>query len=79
MTGSTASSISLSWTSSGGGGDSPGSFAVAPYVDMTNNFEPMLNEAATQAGLKAFSAAFVIGSGCTRSGATHCRSPAIPP
>jgi chitinase len=25
----------------------------------------MLNEAATQAGLKAFSAALVIGSGCT--------------
>jgi hypothetical protein len=50
---------------SGGGGGSPGSFAVAPYVDMTNNQEPMLNQAATQAGLKAFSAAFVIGSGCT--------------
>jgi hypothetical protein len=49
----------------GGGGGSPGSFVVAPYVDMTNNQEPMLNEAATQAGLKAFSAAFVIGSGCT--------------
>ncbi|HZC64139.1 MAG TPA: fibronectin type III domain-containing protein [Streptosporangiaceae bacterium] len=49
----------------GGGGGSPGSFAVAPYADMTNNQEPMLNEAATQAGLKAFSAAFVIGSGCT--------------
>ncbi len=49
----------------GGGGGSPGSFTVAPYVDMTNNQEPMLNQAATQAGLKAFSAAFVIGSGCT--------------
>ena len=49
----------------GGGGGGPGSFAVAPYADMTNNQEPMLNEAATQAGLKAFSAAFVIGSGCT--------------
>jgi len=32
---------------------------------MTNNQEPMLNQAATQAGLKAFSAAFVIASGCT--------------
>jgi hypothetical protein len=52
-------------SSGGGGGGSPGSFAVAPYADMTNNQEPMLNEAATQAGLKAFSAAFVIGSGCT--------------
>jgi hypothetical protein len=52
-------------SSSGGGGGGGGSFAVAPYADMTNNQEPMLNEAATQAGLKAFSAAFVIGSGCT--------------
>ena len=49
----------------GGGGGSPGSYAVAPYADMTNNQEPMLNQAATQAGLKAFTAAFVIGSGCT--------------
>jgi hypothetical protein len=49
----------------GGGGSGSGSFAVAPYADMTNNQEPMLNQAATQAGLKAFSAAFVIGSGCT--------------
>jgi hypothetical protein len=49
----------------GGGGGSPGSYAVAPYADMTNNQEPLLNEAASQAGLKAFTAAFVIGSGCT--------------
>jgi hypothetical protein len=53
--------------------------AVAPYVDMTNNQEPMLSEAATQAGLKAFSAPFVVGSGCTPIWGTHCRSPAIPP
>jgi hypothetical protein len=39
-------------------------FGVAPYVDMTNNQESMLNKAA-QAGLKSFTAAFVIGSGCT--------------
>jgi hypothetical protein len=51
--------------SGGGGGGSPGSYAVAPYADMTNNQEPMLNQAASQAGLKAFTAAFVIGSGCT--------------
>jgi hypothetical protein len=38
---------------------------VAPYADLTNNQEPMLNQAATSAGLKAFSAAFVTGSGCT--------------
>jgi len=49
----------------GGGGGGSGSYAVAPYVDLTNNQEPMLNAAATQAHLKAFSAAFVIGSGCT--------------
>lgn len=47
--------------SGGGGGD----FAVAPYADLTNTQEPMLDQAATQAGLKAFTAAFVIGSGCT--------------
>lgn len=51
-------------SSSGAGGGGSGSYAVAPYVDLTNNQEPMLNQAATQAGLKAFSAAFVIGSGC---------------
>jgi hypothetical protein len=51
--------------SGGGGGGGGGSFAVAPYADMTNNQEPMLDKAATQAGLKAFTAAFVIGSGCT--------------
>jgi hypothetical protein len=45
-------------------GTSAGSFAVAPYVDMTNSQEGMLDQAA-RAGLKAFSAAFVTGSGCT--------------
>jgi hypothetical protein len=62
---SPASSPVQATTSPGGGGGGPGSFAVAPYADMTNNQEPMLNQAATQAGLKAFSAAFVIGNGCT--------------
>ncbi|MGH6657374.1 MAG: chitinase [Actinocrinis sp.] len=38
---------------------------VAPYVDMSNNQEPMLNAAATQAGLHNYTAAFVIGAGCT--------------
>ncbi len=52
-------------SSGGGGGGGSGNFAVAPYVDMTNLQEPMLDQAATQAGLKAFTAAFVIGSGCT--------------
>jgi hypothetical protein len=66
-TGSQSSSVQATTAapSGGGGGGSPGSFAVAPYVDMTNSQEPMLNEAITEAGLKTFTAAFVIGSGCT--------------
>jgi hypothetical protein len=56
---------SVSATTSGSGGGGGGSFAVAPYVDMTNSQEPMLNSAITEAGLKAFTTAFVIGSGCT--------------
>jgi Fibronectin type III domain/Carbohydrate binding domain len=52
-------------TTTGGGGGGGGNFSVAPYVDMTNSQEPMLNGAITQAGLKAFTTAFVIGSGCT--------------
>jgi len=60
-----SSAVQATTASGGGGGGSPGNFAVAPYADMTNSQEPMLNEAATQDGLKAFSAAFVIGSGCT--------------
>jgi Fibronectin type III domain/Carbohydrate binding domain/Glycosyl hydrolases family 18 len=66
--GESAKSGSVSATTSaggGGGGPPPGGFAVAPYADLTNNQEPMLNSAATQAGLKAFTTAFVIGSGCT--------------
>lgn len=57
--------LQVTTSASGGGGGGGGSFAVAPYADMTNNQEPMLDQAATQAGLKAFTAAFVIGSGCT--------------
>jgi chitodextrinase len=63
---SQSSSVQATTSSSGGGGGGgSGNFSVAPYADMTNSQEPMLNEAATQDGLKAFSAAFVIGSGCT--------------
>jgi hypothetical protein len=57
-----SSPVTASTQSGGGGGG--GGFAVAPYVDMTNNQEGMLDRAA-QAGLKAFTASFVIGSGCT--------------
>jgi hypothetical protein len=63
--GPASGSVTGTTSSSGGGGTGPGNYSVAPYVDMSNNQEPMLNEAATQAGLKAFTAAFVIGSGCT--------------
>ncbi|HEY7430952.1 MAG TPA: cellulose binding domain-containing protein [Streptosporangiaceae bacterium] len=48
----------------GGGGGGGAGFVVAPYVDMSNNQEPMLDKAAA-AGMKSFTAAFVIGSGCT--------------
>ncbi len=57
----TSQSPSPSPTSTGVGG-SVGK--VAPYVDMSNNQEPMLNLAA-KAGMKSYTAAFVIGSGCT--------------
>jgi hypothetical protein len=59
-----STSVQATTPKSGGGGGG-GNFAVAPYVDMTNSQEPMLNDAITEAGLKAFTAAFVIGSGCT--------------
>jgi hypothetical protein len=41
-----------------------GNYAVAPYVDMDNSQEPLLNTAITSDGLKAYTAAFVIGEGC---------------
>src|SRR5262249_35700455 len=62
-----SASVQATTASSGGGGGGGGGsgFKVAPYADLTNLQEPMLDKAATQAGLKAFTAAFVIGSGCT--------------
>jgi chitinase len=41
-------------------------YAVAPYVDMSNSQETLLDKAATTAGLKYYTAAFVIGSGCNQ-------------
>ncbi|HWG13354.1 MAG TPA: fibronectin type III domain-containing protein [Streptosporangiaceae bacterium] len=35
-------------SSGGGGGGSSGAFTVAPYTDLTNNQEPMLNQAASR-------------------------------
>src|SRR5690349_9724098 len=40
-------------------------YGVAPYVDLTANSSGMLDTAITQGGLKSYTAAFVIGSGCT--------------
>src|SRR5436190_16654916 len=40
-------------------------FGVAPYVDMSNNAESELDKAISSAGVKYYTAAFIIGSGCT--------------
>ena len=40
-------------------------FGVAPYVDMSNNAESELDKAISSAGVKFYTAAFIIGSGCT--------------
>jgi chitinase len=39
-------------------------YSFAPYVDMTSSSVSMLDKAVSDGGLKAFTAAFVIGSGC---------------
>ncbi|WP_329455021.1 chitinase [Streptomyces sp. NBC_01497] len=41
-----------------------GSTTFAPYTDMSNGQEGLLDTAITQHGVKSFTAAFVIGSGC---------------
>src|SRR3984885_16230034 len=38
---------------------------VAPYVDMSNSQEGVLNTAISSHGLRAFTAAFAIGEGCS--------------
>ncbi|HET9169686.1 MAG TPA: carbohydrate binding domain-containing protein [Actinospica sp.] len=61
----TTSSPSPTPTGTGTGTVGGGSVGkVAPYVDMSNNQEPMLNSAA-KAGLTTYTAAFVISSGCS--------------
>src|SRR5947209_11133549 len=40
-------------------------FGVAPYVDMSNNAETVLDDAIKSAGVRYYTAAFIIGSGCT--------------
>ena len=64
-TASSSPTASASPTPTGTGTVGSGSVGkVAPYVDMSNNQEPMLNSAAS-AGLKAYTAAFVISAGCS--------------
>ena len=41
-------------------------YSVAPYTDMSNSQHGMLDTAITQHGLKAYTAAFVIGAGCNQ-------------
>ncbi|MFE2510818.1 chitinase [Streptomyces naganishii] len=41
-------------------------YSVAPYVDMSNSQEGMLDTAITGHNLKAYTAAFVLGSGCNQ-------------
>ncbi|HEV2375430.1 MAG TPA: carbohydrate binding domain-containing protein [Streptosporangiaceae bacterium] len=43
-----------------------GGSGVAPYVDMSNSQEGLLDTGITQHGLRAFTAAFVIGVGCNQ-------------
>ncbi|MEU9441271.1 carbohydrate binding domain-containing protein [Streptomyces sp. NPDC048304] len=41
-------------------------YSVAPYVDMSNSQEGLLDTAVTAHHLKAYTAAFVLGEGCTQ-------------
>ena len=41
-------------------------YSVAPYVDMSNSQEGLLDTAITGHGLKAYTAAFVLGVGCNQ-------------
>ena len=48
-----------------GGAQAASATYVAPYVDMSNAQEGVLNTAVSSDGLRAYTAAFVIGEGCT--------------
>src|SRR5579884_1747528 len=41
-------------------------YSVAPYTDMSNGQENLLDTAITQHHLKAYTAAFIIGAGCNQ-------------
>jgi len=43
-----------------------GTYSVAPYTDMSNGQHGLLDTAITQHGLRAYTAAFVIGTGCNQ-------------
>jgi chitinase len=60
VAGAGAATISLS-----GSASASASYSVAPYVDLSANSSTMLGTAISQAGLTSYTAAFVIGSGCT--------------
>jgi hypothetical protein len=47
-----------------------GAYGVTPYVDMTGSTETMLDQAATGLGLHYYTAAFVLGQGCSQIWAT---------
>jgi chitinase len=49
-----------------GSAQASASMYVAPYVDMSNSQESVLNTVISSDGLSAYTAAFVIGAGCTQ-------------
>jgi chitinase len=49
----------------GGSASAATGFAVAPYVDLSANSASMLDTAIAQGGVTGYTAAFIIGSGCT--------------
>ncbi|WP_327071279.1 glycosyl hydrolase family 18 protein [Kitasatospora sp. NBC_01250] len=60
----TGSVVALAPASSAAGATSV--YSVAPYVDMSNSQEGLLDTAITAHGLKAYTAAFVLGTGCNQ-------------
>ncbi|GGV03655.1 chitinase [Streptomyces filipinensis] len=72
--GSAASTCALALATTGalvavapaGNAAAGGVYSVAPYVDMSNGQEGLLDTALTGHRLKAYTAAFVLGEGCTQ-------------
>jgi hypothetical protein len=61
LLGATATALVVDAT----GASAATTYGVAPYVDLSANSSSMLDTAITSAGLKSYTAAFVISSGCT--------------